>query len=124
MMKGKRTDLGGAACGIARALEVVGDWWSLLLVREAFHGQQRFSDFEKRLGIARNILSKRLKKMIEEDIFRTEPDRDGRSRRYILTEKGEDLYVLLIALWQWKSEEHTSELQSLIRISYAVFCLK
>jgi DNA-binding HxlR family transcriptional regulator len=108
MMKGKRTDLGGAACGIARALEVVGDWWSLLLVREAFHGQQRFSDFEKRLGIARNILSKRLKKMIEEDIFRTEPDRDGRSRRYILTEKGEDLYVLLIALWQW-GEEHCFE---------------
>src|SRR3546814_16451300 len=46
--------------------------------------------------------------MIEEDIFRTEPDRDGRSRRYILTEKGEDLYVLLIALWQW-GEEHCFE---------------
>src|SRR3546814_18561249 len=93
MMKGKRTDLGGAACGIARALEVVGDWWSLLLVREAFHGQQRFSGFEKRLGIARNILSKRPKKMIQEDIFPTEPDRHATSRRIIRPENGGDPHV-------------------------------
>src|SRR3546814_15581767 len=100
MMKGKRTDLGGAACGIARALEVVGDWWSLLLVREAFHGQQRFSDFEKRLGIARNILSKRLKTMIEAHICRTEPDRVGRRMRHIFPEMGQDPYFILIALWR------------------------
>ena len=100
-MKGKRTDLGDTSCGIARALEVVGDWWSLLIVREAFHGNQRFSEFEKSLGIARNILSKRLKKLVEDGIFSIEAGPDGRSHPYVLTAKGEDLYVVLVALWQW-----------------------
>lgn len=102
-MKGKRTDLGEAGCGIARALGTVGDWWSLLIVREAFHGKQRFGEFEQSLGIARNILSKRLKKLVDEGIFRVD-DRDGRSHSYILTEKGADLYVVLVALWQWGEE--------------------
>ena len=104
-MKGKRTDLGQANCGIARALQIVGDWWSLLIVRQAFRGQQRFSEFQKTLGLAKNILSSRLKKLVDDGIFVIEPDPDfARSHRYVLTPKGEQLYVILIALWQWGEE--------------------
>src|SRR3546814_5444820 len=71
-MKGKRTNLGNADCGIARSLEVVGDWWSLLIAREAFKGRERFGEFQKAIGLAKNILSARLKKLVEHDIFRIE----------------------------------------------------
>lgn len=104
-MKGKRTDLSQANCGIARALEVVGDWWSLLLIRNAFHGVERFGEFQKSLGLAKNILSSRLKKLVENGIFAIEPDEVLPSvNRYVLTQKGEKLYVVLIALWQWGEE--------------------
>src|SRR3546814_3429287 len=85
-MKGKRTNLDNADCGIARSLEVVGDWWSLLIVREAFKGRERFGEFQKAIGLAKNILSARLKKLVEHDIFRIEPDADnGVGHRYVLT---------------------------------------
>ncbi|HVJ43007.1 MAG TPA: helix-turn-helix domain-containing protein [Dongiaceae bacterium] len=104
-MKGKRTDLGQANCGIARALQIIGDWWSLLIVREAFGGKHRFSEFQKSLGLAKNILSSRLKKLIDEGIFTIEPDPGSAlSHRYVLTSKGEQLYLVLIALWQWGEE--------------------
>ncbi len=101
-MKGKRADLGGAGCGIARSLQIVGDWWTLLIVRDAFHGRQRFGEFQKSLGLAKNILSARLKKLVDEGIFRIEADSDASpGHRYVLTPKGEQLCVILIALWQW-----------------------
>jgi len=101
-MKGKKVDLAEANCGIARSLQVIGDWWSLLIVREAFHGKERFSEFEKSLGMAKNILSSRLKKLVDEGIFDAVPEEGGSSRvRYRLTSKGEELYVVLTALWQW-----------------------
>lgn len=101
-MKGKRTDLGKSGCGIARTLDVVGDWWSLLIVREAFKGRRRFSEFQKNLGLARNILSTRLRKLVDEGIFTIEPDPgSAQSRLYVLTPKGQQLGVILIALWQW-----------------------
>lgn len=104
-MKGKRKDLGQANCGIARALQVIGDWWSLLIVREAFGGKQRFGEFQKSLGLAKNILSSRLKKLVDNGIFIIEPDPDSAlSHLYVLTPKGEQLYVILIALWQWGEE--------------------
>lgn len=102
-MKGKRTDLGTASCGIARALQIIGDWWTLLIVRDAFQGRQRFGEFQKSLGLAKNILSARLRKLVEEGIFRIEAD-GGPSHRYVLTPKGEQLGVVLIALWQWGEE--------------------
>ena len=101
-MKGKKTNLGRTNCGIARALAILGDWWTLLIVRDAFHGHQRFGEFQKSLGLAKNILSARLKKLVEEGIFEVQPDTNSaRSHRYVLTKKGEGLYVILIALWQW-----------------------
>ncbi|MBX4902506.1 helix-turn-helix transcriptional regulator [Rhizobium bangladeshense] len=105
-MKGKRTDMGGAQCGIARSLQAVGDWWSLLIVREAFKGRRRFSEFQTSLGLAKNILSVRLRKLVEEGILTVEPDPDSAlSRLYLLTPKGRQLCVILVALWQW-GEEH------------------
>jgi len=104
-MKGKRTDLGKSACGIARALGVVGDWWSLLIIRDAFKGRQRFSEFQKSLGLAKNILSIRLRKLVEEGIFTIEPDPgSAQSHFYVLTPRGQQLGVILVALWQWGEE--------------------
>jgi DNA-binding HxlR family transcriptional regulator len=101
-MKGKKTDLGLSACAIARSLSVVGDWWSLLLVRDALSGARRFGEFESRLGLAKNILAVRLRKLIEEGIFERVPSSDGGARdEYQLTKKGEELYVVLVGLWQW-----------------------
>lgn len=101
-MKGKKVDLGNADCAIARSLGIIGDWWSLLIVRDAMRGKQRFGEFQKNLGLAKNILSTRLKKLVDEGIFRTEPDSETPAfNRYVLTEKGEQLYLVLIALWQW-----------------------
>jgi DNA-binding HxlR family transcriptional regulator len=101
-MKGKKIYLAEANCGIARSLQIIGDWWSLLIVREAFNGKERFGEFEKSLGLAKNILSSRLKKLVAEGIFDALPDEGVSTRnRYVLTSKGEELYIALTALWQW-----------------------
>lgn len=101
-MKGKRTNVADADCAIARSVNVIGDWWSILLIREAFMGPQRFGEFQKSLGLAKNILSSRLKNLVLEGIFQTEPDPvQPAYKRYLLTSKGEQLHVVLIALWQW-----------------------
>jgi DNA-binding HxlR family transcriptional regulator len=104
-MKGKRTDLSMAQCAIARSLEIVGDWWSLLIIRDAFRGRERFGEFHKSLGLAKNILSARLKKLVDAQILAIEADPDSSlSHRYVLTPKGESLIPVLVALWQWGEE--------------------
>lgn len=101
-MKGKKKDLSASRCAIARSLNVIGDWWSLLIIRDALAGVTRFSEFQNKLGLARNILSARLRKLVEEGILTTGPASDGSAyNEYLLTEKGEQLYVALAALWQW-----------------------
>jgi DNA-binding HxlR family transcriptional regulator len=109
-MKGKKTDLRAINCGIARTLAVIGDWWSLLIIRDAFRGKQRFGEFQKSLGLAKNILSARLKKLIKEGILKTTPEPDGSAyTAYVLTEKGEQLGVVLVSLWQWGEENCFSQ---------------
>ena len=89
-------------CSIARALDLVGDWWTLLIVREAFLGVGRFADFRDHLGIARNILSDRLRKLVAEDILSKEPrSAPDHGHDYRLTEKGRDLWTVLTALRLW-----------------------
>lgn len=90
------------SCTIARALDEVGEWWSLLIIRECTQGTTRFDDFQRELGIARNILTARLDRLIELGIIekfvsgdRSHPD------GYRLTKKGEDLYPVLASLKQW-----------------------
>ncbi len=89
-------------CALPAALEAVGERWSFLILRGAFNGLQHFEEFQSTLGIARNILSNRLARLVENDILRREPDpADRRKIAYKLTEKGRGLLPVLIALRQW-----------------------
>ena len=100
-----RKRFGDMNCGIAQALEALGDWWTLLIVRDAFFGARRFGDFEKSLGIAKNILSDRLQRLTEHGIFRkVDVGEVGERFEYRLTEKGEALLPLLTALRDWSDE--------------------
>lgn len=98
-------DFDSPQCPIARALEIVGERWSLLILREAFLGQRRFNDFERRLGIARNILSARLKHLVERGVLSREPSReDARQVEYRLTPMGKALFPVLVSMAQWGSQ--------------------
>jgi DNA-binding HxlR family transcriptional regulator len=89
-------------CPVARSLDSIGDWWTLLIVRDAMRGVRRFSDFQRSLGLARNVLSTRLKKMVADGVMATAPAADGTSyEEYRLTEKGEALLPVLVAMRQW-----------------------
>ena len=101
-MRGKRTSFGTDACAIARSLDAIGDSWSLLIVRDALGGKRRFGEFQKSLGLAKNILTVRLRKLVDVGILVVEPASDGSAyKEYVLTEKGERLHVAMVALWQW-----------------------
>jgi DNA-binding HxlR family transcriptional regulator len=103
--KVKRKSFGDMDCPIAKALDVIGEWWSLLIIREAFWGTRRFGDFEARLGIARNILTSRLSTLVEHGILQRVPSVDGsKYLEYELTEKGQALAPVLIALSVWGSK--------------------
>jgi DNA-binding HxlR family transcriptional regulator len=89
-------------CSVAQCLEVVGEWWSLLIVRDAFLGVRRFDDFQARLGISRNILNQRLKRLVDSGVLERVPYQDNPPRsEYRLTEKGRDLWHVLTAMRQW-----------------------
>jgi DNA-binding HxlR family transcriptional regulator len=93
-------------CPVARAVELVADRWSLLLVRNALNGTRRFSDFQRELGVARSILAERLRRLVEAGIFDVQPASNGTSyQEYALTPKGEQLFPLVVALRQW-GEQH------------------
>jgi DNA-binding HxlR family transcriptional regulator len=101
----RRKNLSGAACPIARSLDVIGDWWSLLIVRDALRGTSRFSDFQKSLGVSKNILTRRLRALVEQGVLEQMPATDGSAyHEYRLTEKGRGLFKVLVALGQWGLE--------------------
>jgi DNA-binding HxlR family transcriptional regulator len=98
----QKTDLSAARCPIARTLSVVGDWWSLLIVRDALNGLRRFGEFQRHLGCARNILSARLAKLVEHGVLRIVPAADGSAyHEYEPTERGRELRLVLEAMRQW-----------------------
>lgn len=98
----KRKSLKTDPCPVARALDVIGDRWSLLIVRDAYDGMRRFGEFQKSLGVARNILADRLHTLVEEGIFSSEPASDGTAyQEYVLTEKGLGLFPIVVGLRQW-----------------------
>ena len=100
-----RTRFSEMNCGIGQALEAFGDWWSLLIVRDAFFGARRFGDFQKSLGIAKNVLSTRLQHLVEHEIFeRVDVGSEGEHFEYRLTAKGEALLPVLTALREWSDE--------------------
>lgn len=95
----RRTSLNQADCPVARALDAVGDWWSLLIVRDAMFGLRRFGEFQKSLGVAKNILTARLRGLVTAGILDAVPN--GAHKDYVLTPKGRDLFTVLVALRQW-----------------------
>lgn len=99
-MARKRFD--DSSCSVARALNEVGDWWSLLIVLQAMYGTRRFVDFQQELGIARNILVDRLNRLVDNEVLRkVDVGEHGPRFEYRLTDKGRDLFTVVIALRQW-----------------------
>ena len=89
-------------CSVAQALEVLGDWWTLLIVRDAFIGIRRFSDFQESLGISKNVLTQRLAHLVEREVFEmVDVGEHGTHYEYVLTPMGKDLAVVMTALRQW-----------------------
>lgn len=100
MLKPEKFDPFSSSVG--HVLEIIGEGWSILIIREAFLGTRRFEEFQGRLGIARNILTARLKKLCANQILDRVPVKEGaRRHEYILTRKGKDMMPLLVALTQW-----------------------
>jgi DNA-binding HxlR family transcriptional regulator len=101
----KRTSFAGDQCPIARSLDVIGDWWSLLIIRDASGGRRRFGEFQKSLGVAKNILTVRLRTLVDQGILKTAPASDGSAyQEYLLTPKGRGIFPILVALRQWSEE--------------------
>jgi DNA-binding HxlR family transcriptional regulator len=91
---------------MARSLDVVGDQWSLLIVRDAFDGMKRFGEFQQSLGVAKNILADRLKNLVQEGVLALEPASDGTLyQEYVLTPKGSGLFPVVVGLRHW-GEQH------------------
>lgn len=100
---------GNEPCPVARTIALVGDRWSLLLVRDALDGTRRFGDFQRGLGVARSMLTERLRSLVEAGIFEVQPASDGTAyQEYVLTPKGVQLFPLMVALRQW-GEQHLFE---------------
>ncbi|MGH9109341.1 MAG: winged helix-turn-helix transcriptional regulator [Acidimicrobiales bacterium] len=98
----ERKSFAGMHCSVAQCLEVVGEWWSMLIIRDVFLGVTRFDQFQARLGISRNVLNQRLSRLVEEGIldkvaYSEHPPRYD----YRLTAKGRDLWPVLTAMRQW-----------------------
>lgn len=89
-------------CPVARTVDVIGDRWSLLIVRDAFDGVRRFGDFLRSLGVARSMLTTRLRALVDAGILSVQPASDGTSyQEYVLTPQGRELFTLVVALRQW-----------------------
>jgi len=97
-----RNNIDSLNCSIADTLNLIGEWWTILILREAFFGSRRFEEFQQHLGIARNILTARLNKLCESGILKRVPVKEGaRRNEYRLTAMGRDLLPILLVLTHW-----------------------
>ena len=113
----KRTSLENAECPIARSLDAIGDWWSLLIIRDALLGRRRFGEFQKSLGLARNILTVRLRALVDRGILEMAPASDGTAyQEYVLTAKGRGVFPVLVALRQWSEafDQHPHQIATML----------
>ncbi|MET3904430.1 helix-turn-helix domain-containing protein [Paenarthrobacter sp. 4246] len=101
-------------CPVARAVDLVGDKWTLLIIRDSLDGKRRFSEFERSLGVAKNILSDRLRLLVDRGVLTRIPNERGTRSEYELTDAGRDLFTLVLSLRQWgernafaQGEEHS-----------------
>ena len=106
----QRTSFGDMSCPIARSLERVGEWWSIMILRDAFAGMTRFDEFQKSLGIAPNMLTRRLNALVESGLMeRSRYCEHPPRHEYILTERGRDFRPVLIALLAWGNRHFAPE---------------
>ena len=113
----KRTSFENDDCPIARSLDAIGDWWSMLIIREALFGSRRFGEFQKSLGLARNILTVRLRALVDQGILEMAPASDGSAyQEYLLTPKGRGVFPILVALRQWSEEfdDHPEKIATIL----------
>src|SRR6202048_3484182 len=112
----KRTYEGQEPCSVAQVLEIIGERWTWLIIRDAFLGITKFIDFEQSLGIARNVLTDRLTRLVEEGIFERVLYQERTARyEYRLTPKGSDLFTALNALRQWGDQHLSAKPMRLLR---------
>jgi DNA-binding HxlR family transcriptional regulator len=98
----RRTTFANWPCSIARTVDLLGDWWTPLVLRETFYGTTRFDDFERVLGIGRNVLTQRLNRMVEEGLLERKAYQANPPRYdYVLADKGRDLFPVLAAMNAW-----------------------
>jgi DNA-binding HxlR family transcriptional regulator len=98
----KRTSFAGWPCSIARTMDLMGDWWTPLVLRDAFYGLRKFDEFQQALGIARNTLADRLRRLVDEGLLEKQPyQREPVRYDYLLTEKGRDFFAVLAAMSRW-----------------------
>lgn len=101
-----RLPLSQSSCPVARSVDLIGDRWLLMILRDAFDGVRRYSEFQRNLGVARNILAERLKKLVEAGLLRVQPASDGSAwQEYVLTDRAGDLFPLIVSLQQF-GEQH------------------
>lgn len=98
----KWQEVGGMSCSVARTLSVIGDRWTMLVIRNAFLGTRRFDDFHTALGMTRHVLSDRLERLVKAEVLKKVAYQERPARyEYRLTDKGRDLYPVLLALTGW-----------------------
>lgn len=98
----KRTPFADWPCSVARTVDILGDWWTPLVLRESFLGVRRFEDFQRGLGIGRNILTQRLTRLVDEGMLERRPYQDRPVRHeYVLTAKGRDFFPVIAAIMHW-----------------------
>jgi len=107
--------LADSVCPIDRSIELIGDRWTLAVLRDALHGMTRFNDFRDHLGVAKNILSDRLHRLVATGILERRPLADGRSE-YVLTDKGRELSVVIAAIRQWGQRNLFDEGEEMTRV--------
>ena len=106
----KWRDLADETCSMARSVAVIGDRWTLMILRDCFLGIRRFEDFERRLGISRSIIAERLKRLTEEGVLRREAYQQNPPRHeYRLTEKGLGLHPVMMAIVHWGDVHYAGE---------------
>ena len=113
----KHKNLAGMPCPIARGLERVGEWWSILIMRDALHGFTRFDQFQKSLGIAPNMLTRRLELLVEAGLLERRRYNEHPPRyEYVPTVRGRDFRPVLIALLAWGNKHFASEGESVLLV--------
>ena len=116
----RRASFDDMNCSIAQSLEVIGEWWTLLILRDAFFGVTRFEVFQERLGIARNILTTRLDTLVDHGVMERRTYDEARGRHdYVLTAKGKALWPVLVTIRQWGDEWVVGKGNEPVRMEHA-----